>query len=86
MTRGQTLAMSVCGRQGIDYITEQLLGVNAVTVVPSASFIDDLGGDSRDTVEPIMALEKEFGCEIPEDEATKIATVQDAIDFVTKMQ
>ena len=67
-----------------DIIVEQL-GVDADQVVGSASFIDDLGADSLDTVELIMALEEEFDGEIPEDEAAQIATVQDAIDFVSKL-
>lgn len=50
----------------------------------SASFIDDLGADSLDTVELVMSLEEEFDCEIPDDEAEKITTVQEAIDYVTK--
>ena len=65
-------------------IVEQL-GVEASQVVPEASFIDDLGADSLDTVELIMALEEEFDEEIPEEEAAQIATVQDAIDFVAKL-
>ena len=49
-----------------------------------ASFVDDLGADSLDTVELVMALEEEFECEIPDEEAEKIMTVQQAIDYVTK--
>ena len=49
----------------------------------AASFVDDLGADSLDTVELVMALEEEFECEIPEEEAEKITTVQQAIDYVT---
>lgn len=67
-----------------DIIVEQL-GVDADKVVNSASFIDDLGADSLDTVELIMAIEEEFDTEIPEEEAASIATVQDAIDFVSKL-
>jgi acyl carrier protein len=67
-----------------DIIVEQL-GVDADKVVPGASFIDDLGADSLDTVELIMAIEEEFDTEIPEEEAAAIATVKDAIDFVTKL-
>ena len=67
-----------------DIIVEQL-GVDADKVVPGASFIDDLGADSLDTVELIMAIEEEFDTEIPEEEAASIATVQDAIDFVAKL-
>ena len=52
-------------------------------VVDSASFIDDLGADSLDTVELVMAFEEEFECEIPDDAAEKIQTVKDAIDFIS---
>ncbi len=58
------------------------LGVNPAEVVPSASFIDDLGADSLDIVELVMAIEKDFGIEIPDDDAEKISTVQDAIDYI----
>ncbi|CAJ1901229.1 unnamed protein product [Cylindrotheca closterium] len=67
-----------------DIIVEQL-GVDADKVVPEASFIDDLGADSLDTVELIMAIEEEFDTEIPEEEAVSISTVKDAIDFVAKL-
>ena len=59
------------------------LGVDADKVVEAASFIDDLGADSLDTVELVMALEEEFECEIPDEEAEKITSVQQAIDYVT---
>ncbi|MGA2192383.1 MAG: acyl carrier protein [Nitrospirota bacterium] len=62
-------------------IAEQL-GVEEEEVTPQASFIDDLGADSLDTVELIMAFEEEFGIEIPEEDAEKIATVQNAIDYI----
>ena len=62
-------------------IVEQL-GVNESEVTTSASFVDDLGADSLDTVELVMALEEEFDCEIPDEEAEKITTVQQAIDYV----
>ncbi len=58
------------------------LGVEEAKVADSASFIDDLGADSLDTVELVMAFEEEFGCEIPDDAAEKIVTVKDAIDFI----
>ena len=64
-----------------DLIVEQL-GCDADKVVPDASFIDDLGADSLDTVELIMAIEEEFDCEIPEEEATKITKVSEVIDFI----
>ena len=58
------------------------LGVDEEKVTESASFIDDLGADSLDTVELVMAFEEEFGTEIPDDAAEKILTVKDAIDFI----
>ena len=64
-----------------DIIVEQL-GVNKDQVVPEASFIEDLGADSLDTVELVMALEEEFECEIPDEDAEKITTVQQAVDYI----
>ena len=58
------------------------LSVEADKVTESASFIDDLGADSLDTVELVMAFEEEFGCEIPDDAAEKIQTVGDAVKFL----
>ena len=58
------------------------LGVEENKVVESASFIDDLGADSLDTVELVMAFEEEFGCEIPDEAAENILTIKDAIDFI----
>ena len=58
------------------------LGVDESEVTPNASFTNDLGADSLDTVELIMELEKEFGISIPDDQAEKISTVQDAIDYI----
>lgn len=58
------------------------LGVEADKVSEAASFIDDLGADSLDTVELVMAFEEEFGIEIPDDAAEKIQTVKDAISFI----
>ena len=63
-------------------VCEQL-GVGEEEVTSSASFIDDLGADSLDTVELVMAFEEEFECEIPDDAAEKIQTVKDAIDFIS---
>ncbi|MBT3910637.1 MAG: acyl carrier protein [Rhodospirillaceae bacterium] len=62
------------------------LGVDEDKVVESASFIDDLGADSLDTVELVMAFEEEFGCEIPDDAAEKILTIKDATDFIQTTQ
>ena len=60
------------------------LGVDEDEVTPDASFVDDLGADSLDTVELVMAFEEEFGCEIPDDAAETILTVGDAIKFLEK--
>ncbi|AMM41778.1 Acyl carrier protein (ACP) [Candidatus Desulfofervidus auxilii] len=60
------------------------LGVDQEEVVPEASFVEDLGADSLDLVELIMAIEEEFGVEVPDEEAEKIRKVQDAIDYIQK--
>ena len=60
------------------------LGVDEGKVTDESSFIDDLGADSLDTVELVMAFEEEFSCEIPDEAAEKIITVKDAIDFIGK--
>src|SRR6266436_10040684 len=65
-------------------IVVEHLGVEADKVTENASFIDDLGADSLDTVELVMAFEEEFGCEIPDDAAETILTVGDAIKFLEK--
>ncbi|MDA9101076.1 acyl carrier protein [Omnitrophica bacterium] len=68
-----------------DKITEiivEQLGVKPEEVIPEASFVDDLGADSLDTVELVMALEEEFGIEIPDEDAEKIQTVGDAIRYI----
>jgi len=67
-------------------ITIEQLGVSEDEVTNEASFVDDLGADSLDTVELVMALEEEFDTEIPDEEAEKITTVQAAIDYVTANQ
>ncbi len=69
----------------IDIIVEQLT-VDKAKVVPEASFVDDLGADSLDLVELIMAMEESFDIEIPDEDAEGIATVQDAIDYVNKQK
>ena len=63
-------------------IVVEHLGVEEAKVTEGASFIEDLGADSLDTVELVMAFEEEFGCEIPDDAAEKILTVKDAIEFI----
>ncbi|MCL4820102.1 MAG: acyl carrier protein [Vicinamibacteria bacterium] len=64
-------------------IVEQL-GVEEDLVNPDASFVDDLGADSLDTVELVMALEEEFGVEIPDEDAEKITRVREAVDYIEK--
>ena len=71
----------IAGR--VTKIVVEHLGVEEAKVVDSASFIDDLGADSLDTVELVMAFEEEFECEIPDDAAEKILTVKDAIVFIS---
>ena len=66
-------------------IVEQL-GVDEEEVTPDASFVDDLGADSLDTVELVMAFEEEFDLEIPDEDAEKIATVGDAISYIKENQ
>ncbi|MDE0813770.1 MAG: acyl carrier protein [Alphaproteobacteria bacterium] len=65
-------------------IVVEHLGVDEAKVSEGASFIDDLGADSLDTVELVMAFEEEFGCEIPDDAAENILTVKDAISFISE--
>jgi acyl carrier protein len=68
----------------VKQIISEQLGVEEAEVTPSASFTDDLGADSLDQVELVMALEENFDIEIPDDAAEKIRTVQDAIDYIDK--
>jgi len=68
--------------QRVKKIVAEQLGANEADVKNESSFVDDLGADSLDTVELVMALEEEFGCEIPDEDAEKITTVQQAIDYV----
>jgi acyl carrier protein len=67
-------------------IVVEHLGVDESKVTEEASFVDDLGADSLDTVELVMAFEEEFGCEIPDDAAEKILTVKDAIEYIKTHQ
>ena len=68
--------------QRVKRIVAEQLGVNDVDIKPESTFVDDLGADSLDTVELVMALEEEFECEIPDEEAEKITSVQQAIDYI----
>lgn len=63
-------------------IVAEQLGVDDEEVTPDASFVEDLGADSLDTVELVMAFEEEFGIEIPDDDAEKIITVQNSVDYI----
>ena len=66
----------------VNEIIVQQLGVDAEKVTPEASFVDDLGADSLDVVELVMAFEEEFGVEIPDEAAEKIGTVKNAVEFL----
>ena len=68
--------------QRVKKIVAEQLGVNEADVKIESTFVDDLGADSLDNVELVMALEEEFECDIPDEEAEKITTVQQAIDYV----
>src|SRR5438552_12975201 len=80
-TRGKESAMENV-EQRVKKIVAEQLGVNEAEIKNGSSFVDDLGADSLDTVELVMALEEEFETEIPDEEAEKITTVQQAIDYV----
>jgi acyl carrier protein len=67
-------------------IIAKQLGVNAAEVTPEASFVEDLGADSLDTVELVMAFEETFNIEIPDEDAEKIAKVKDAIEYIKNKQ
>jgi acyl carrier protein len=68
----------------VKQIIGEQLGVDEAEVTPSASFVDDLGADSLDTVELVMAFEEAFDIEISDEDAEKIRTVQDAVDYIDK--
>ncbi|MSQ81135.1 MAG: acyl carrier protein [Candidatus Methylopumilus sp.] len=70
--------------QRVKKIVSEQLGSKEADVKNTSSFVDDLGADSLDTVELVMALEEEFDCEIPDEEAEKITTVQQAVDYINK--
>jgi acyl carrier protein len=72
--------------QKVKQIIADQLGVDIEKITPEAKFVDDLGADSLDVVELIMAFEEEFGIEIPDEDAEKIATVKDVIDYINSKQ
>ena len=78
--------MSSSVEERVKKIVVEQLGVKEEEVSNESSFVDDLGADSLDTVELVMALEEEFQCEIPDEEAEKITSVQNAIDYVIAHQ
>ena len=82
LNSGKFRTMSNIEEQVKNIVAEQL-GVKGEEVKNESSFVDDLGADSLDTVELVMALEEEFETEIPDEEAEKITTVQQAIDYIT---
>tara|TARA_B100001121_G_scaffold260157_1_gene239530 strand:- start:370 stop:606 length:237 start_codon:yes stop_codon:yes gene_type:complete len=73
-------------QERVKKIVVEHLGVEKDKVVDSASFVDDLGADSLDTVELVMAFEEEFNIEIPDEAAEKIQTIKDAIDYIGNLQ
>ncbi|ACD67270.1 MAG TPA: acyl carrier protein [Sulfurihydrogenibium sp.] len=72
--------------QRVKEIIADQLGVEMEKITPEARFVDDLGADSLDVVELIMAFEEEFGVEIPDEDAEKIATVKDVLDYIKSKQ
>ena len=78
--------MSVAIEDKVKQIVVNQLGVEEAAVIGNAKFIEDLGADSLDIVELVMAMEEAFGVEIPDDEAENIRTVDDAVNFVKKIQ
>jgi acyl carrier protein len=83
-TEGDDNRMPTAVEEKVKQIIVEQLGVDEGEVTPNASFVDDLGADSLDTVELVMAFEEAFDIEIPDEDAEKIRTVKDAIDYVDK--
>jgi acyl carrier protein len=83
--RGKNMATNINEiSERVKKIVAAQLGVDESKIVEEASFVDDLGADSLDTVELVMALEEEFGAEIPDSDAEKIITVHDAVNYIEK--
>jgi acyl carrier protein len=81
---GDTKPMAAAVEDKVKQIIVEQLGVDEGEVTPNASFVDDLGADSLDTVELVMAFEEAFDIEIPDEDAEKIRTVKDAVDYIEK--
>ena len=77
--------MSTIEQRVIDIVSQQL-GVDKGKIKLESSFVEDLGADSLDTVELVMALEEEFGTEIPDEDAEKIRTIKNAVDYINEHQ
>jgi acyl carrier protein len=84
INRKETQHMATAAEDKVKQIIVEQLGVDEGEVTPNASFVDDLGADSLDTVELVMAFEEAFDIEIPDEDAEKIRTVKDAIDYIGK--
>jgi acyl carrier protein len=84
--RGESTVMAGSIEDRVKEIICEQLGVSADEVTPQASFIEDLGADSLDLVELVMALEEEYGMEISDEDAEKIRTVQDVLDYINKQK
>jgi acyl carrier protein len=80
---GEEVSGTVDVAEKVKKIIVEQLGVDEAEVTPDASFVEDLGADSLDTVELIMVLEEEFGIEIPDEDAEKIVHVKDAVQYIT---
>ena len=76
--------MAAGAEEKVKQIIVEQLGVDEGEVTPNASFVDDLGADSLDQVELVMAFEEAFGIEVPDEDAEKMATVKDAVDYIEK--
>jgi acyl carrier protein len=76
--------LGMANDERVKKIISEQLGVEMSEVQPESHFVEDLGADSLDTVELVMALEEEFGIEIPDEDAEKIATVQSAVDYISE--
>jgi len=82
LTKGGDVLVALSVEEKVKKIVGEQLGVDEEEITPDASFVEDLGADSLDTVELVMAFEEEFSIEIPDDDAEKIITVQNSVDYI----